>query len=62
MVITARKPRFAPSRVFRVCAVCGQRHAPTYGFRRTLAAHGIKGDKAAVKCIRTLHLTHPIKS
>jgi hypothetical protein len=39
---------------FRVCAVCGKRHGPTYGFRRTLAFHGIEGDKATIECIRKL--------
>ena len=40
---------------FRVCAVCGKRHAPTYGFKGTLAYYGIEGDKAAVACVRGLH-------
>jgi hypothetical protein len=42
--------------VFRVCAVCGKRHGPIYGFRNTLAYHGIKGDKATVECVRNLSL------
>ena len=40
--------------VFRVCAVCGKRHAATYGFRNLLARNGIAGDKAAIVCIRKL--------
>jgi hypothetical protein len=48
-----------PPQVFRVCAICGRRHAPTYGFRQTLEYYGIKGDKAAVECVRNLHRTHP---
>jgi hypothetical protein len=32
---------------FRVCAVCGKRHGPTYGFKTTLRRIGImEGDKA----------------
>ena len=42
--------------VFRVCAVCGRKHGPTYGFKNTLAYHGIKGDKATVECVRKLAL------
>lgn len=54
------KPKHNPP--FRVCAVCGKRHAATYGFRNTLSYYGIKGDKAAVMCVRDLHRTHPRRS
>lgn len=37
---------------FRVCAVCGKRHAHTYGFHHVLHRIGIKGDKAAVVCVQ----------
>jgi hypothetical protein len=40
--------------VFRICAVCGKRHGPTYGFGSTLRRFGIKGDKATVECVREL--------
>jgi hypothetical protein len=40
--------------VYRVCAVCGKRHGPTYGFRATLARNNIKGDKAVPACVRRL--------
>lgn len=36
---------------FRVCAVCGKRHAVTYGFGTILARLGIKGNKAAPACV-----------
>jgi hypothetical protein len=39
------------------CDVCGKAHGPTYDFRHTLAAQGIKGSRATVHCIRSLHLT-----
>jgi hypothetical protein len=28
---------------YRVCAVCGKRHGPTYGFQAMLEGLGIKG-------------------
>lgn len=40
--------------VFRVCAVCGKRHAPTYGFKTILSRNFIRGDKAAIECIKKL--------
>jgi hypothetical protein len=40
------------SKVYRVCAVCGKRHGPTYGFRHTLRRLGIaEGDKAVPACV-----------
>ena len=40
------------SKVYRVCAVCGKRHGPTYGFRHTLRRLGIaEGDKAVPSCV-----------
>jgi len=54
-------PKLKSNSPFRVCAVCGQRHAATYGFKNTLEYYGIKGDKAALKCVRDLHRTHPRK-
>jgi hypothetical protein len=39
---------------FQVCAVCGERHGVTFGFRSTLARNGIKGDKATIECIGKL--------
>src|SRR5262249_50391040 len=33
-------------------AVCGNRHAHTYGFKTILALFGIKGDKAAISCVK----------
>lgn len=43
----------------RVCAVCGNRKAPsgrkdTYGFRTTLQRNGIPGDKAHPECVQAL--------
>lgn len=39
----------------RVCAVCGKANGKhTYGFRSTLAANGIAGDKAHVGCVAKL--------
>lgn len=39
----------------RLCAVCGKRNGEhTYGFRETLRANGIEGDKAHVKCVQSL--------
>ena len=32
---------------YRVCAVCGRRHGPTYGFQSKLKELGIKGIWAA---------------
>jgi hypothetical protein len=48
------RPNQRKSQVYRVCAVCGKRHAATYGFRSTLIRYGIKGDKAAIECVRKL--------
>jgi hypothetical protein len=31
------------------CAVCGERHGVTYGFRSTLARNGIKGRYATME-------------
>lgn len=36
---------------FRVCAVCGKRHAATYSFRLALRAIGIAGDEAVPTCV-----------
>jgi hypothetical protein len=37
---------------FRVCAVCGKRHGPTFGFKTTLRRVGIMtGDKAVPACV-----------
>lgn len=39
----------------RLCAVCQKRNGEhTYGFRETLRANGIDGDKAHVKCVQGL--------
>jgi hypothetical protein len=39
----------------RLCAVCNKRTGEhTYGFRETLAANGISGDKAHERCVRKL--------
>lgn len=39
----------------RICAVCGKANGEhTYGFRSTLQANGIAGDKAHVKCVAKL--------
>jgi hypothetical protein len=35
----------------RVCAVCGKRHGPTYGFQSVLERLGIKGVWAAPPCV-----------
>jgi len=43
--------KIAKPQVYRVCAVCGKRHGPTYGFRNTLRHLNIKGDKAVPKCV-----------
>ena len=42
---------------YRVCAVCGKRHGPTYGFRNVLRHLGIVGDKAVPKCVEKLMKT-----
>jgi len=56
-MIRAKPPKFDKATPHRVCAVCGQRHGPTYGFKNTLRYHGITvGDKATVECIRKLAL------
>lgn len=40
---------------YRVCAVCGKRHGPTYGFKTMLRRLGImQGDKATIECINKL--------
>jgi hypothetical protein len=53
----AKFKRAAPQpQVHRVCAVCGKRHGPTFGFRQTLAYHGIAGDKTTIECVRGLAL------
>lgn len=39
----------------RLCAVCNKRTGEhTYGFRETLRANGIDGDKAHVRCVKGL--------
>jgi hypothetical protein len=39
----------------RLCAVCNKRTGDhTYGFRETLRANGIIGDKAHVRCVQKL--------
>ena len=44
---------------YRVCAVCGRRHGPTYGFQAMLEGLGMKGVWAAPGCEaeRRLHQT-----
>jgi hypothetical protein len=37
-----------------VCAVCGSRHGPTYGFQSMLEGLGIKGTWAAPGCVAKL--------
>jgi hypothetical protein len=39
---------------YRVCAVCGRRHGPTYGFRAMLDGLGMKGEWAAPGCVAKL--------
>jgi hypothetical protein len=39
---------------YRVCAVCGKRHGPTYGFQAMLEGLGIKGTWAAPDCLAKL--------
>ena len=39
---------------YRVCAVCGRRHGPTYGFEPVLAGLGLKGVWAAPGCVAKL--------
>src|ERR1700758_5403741 len=39
---------------YRVCAVCGRRHGPTYGFQSMLEGLGIKGTWAAPDCLAKL--------
>jgi hypothetical protein len=40
---------------YRICAVCGMRHGPTYGFKTTLRRLGIMaGDKAVPQCVNDL--------
>ena len=40
----------------KTCAVCGQKHGPTFNFRRTLQFYGVKGEQATVNCVRQLPL------
>jgi hypothetical protein len=37
---------------YRVCAVCGWRHGPTYGFQAML--EGMRGEWAAPGCVAKL--------
>jgi hypothetical protein len=39
---------------YRVCAVCGRRHGPTYGFASVLMRLGLKGSWAAPGCVAKL--------
>ena len=39
---------------YRVCAVCGNRHGPTYGFQAMLERLGMSGVWAAPGCIAKL--------
>jgi hypothetical protein len=39
---------------YRVCAVCGRRHGPTYGFQSMLDRLGMKGVWAAPGCVAKL--------
>jgi hypothetical protein len=39
---------------YRVCAVCGRRHGPTYGFQLMLEGLGMKGIWAAPGCLAKL--------
>jgi hypothetical protein len=39
---------------YRVCAVCGRRHGPTFGFEAVLAGLGLKGVWAAPGCVAKL--------
>jgi hypothetical protein len=39
---------------YRVCAVCGRRHGPTYGFQAMLDGLGLKGEWAAPGCVAKL--------
>ena len=39
---------------YRVCAVCGPRHGPTYSFQAMLERLGIKGTWAAPGCLAKL--------
>jgi hypothetical protein len=39
---------------YRVCAVCGRRHGPTYGFQAMLVGLGLKGEWAAPGCVAKL--------
>ena len=39
---------------YRVCAVCGRRHGPTYGFQAMLEGLGMKGVWAAPGCVAKL--------
>jgi hypothetical protein len=39
---------------YRVCAVCGRRHGPTYGFQAMLERLGMRGEWAAPGCVAKL--------
>ena len=39
---------------YRVCAVCGRRHGPTFGFQSMLEGLGLKGAWAAPGCVAKL--------
>jgi hypothetical protein len=39
---------------YRMCAVCGNRHGPTYGFQAMLERLGVRGVWAAPGCIAKL--------
>jgi len=47
-VVTKQQERY------RVCAVCGRRHGPTYGFQAMLEGLGMKGVWAAPGCVAKL--------
>ena len=36
---------------YRVCAVCGRRHGPTFGYQFMLVRLGIRGECAAPGCV-----------
>jgi hypothetical protein len=39
---------------YRVCAVCGRRHGPTFGYQFMLESLGLKGLWAAPDCVAKL--------
>lgn len=53
-IVRRRSRGHGPRELFEICAVCNERHGPTYDFRGTLRHYGIVGTRANDGCIRRL--------